>query len=249
MSYQHEMMGMGGHEYMMGDPSEDAQHAAQYGRGGDTTLGHLTPGDVVIPRDVVMENPEFLVKLKKAMADMGGDYKTHVVGSGYESINPDTGAPEFGFGSFFKSVLPFIGGAVGSVFGGPIGGMAGGALGSMFGGGGQKKESMPTPTINAPQFTPTRPSASTRPGTLGDLSNLDPMQERSALATRGSQGGGLGQDEQSYYLNLLQRNILDESGNVGSTESLLPVERQYLNQSGYATDTGMNFLKSVQSKI
>lgn len=241
MSYQHEMM--------PGDAMEDAQHAAQYGRGGDTTLGHLTPGDVVIPRDVVMENPEFLVKLKKAMADMGGDYKTHVVGSGYESFNPDTGAPEFGFfsklGKTFSSLLPA---GLGFLAGGPIGAAIGGGLG-LLAGGSQKQQSMPAPTIGAPSFTPTRPGASARPGTLNDLSGLDPMQERSALATRGSQGGGLGQDEQNYYLNLLQRNIMDESGNVGSTEDLLPVERQYLNQSGYATDTGMNFLKSVQSKV
>lgn len=248
MSYQHEM-NMGDYESMSGDPSEDAQNAAQYGRGGDIMMGHLTPGDVVIPRDVVMENPEFLVKLKKAMADMGGDYKTHVVGSGYENINPETGVPEFGFGSFFKSIVPFISGAVGNVLGGPIGGIIGGSLGSSLGGIGKKQESMPAPTISAPQFNPVRPQAAARPNTLGDLSSLDPMQERSALATRGSQGGGLGQDEQNYYLNLLQRNIMDESGNVGSTESLLPVERQYLSQSGYATDSGMNFLKSVQSKI
>jgi len=249
MSYQHEMMGMNNHESMMGDPSEDAQHAAQYGRGSDTTIGHLTPGDVVIPRDVVMENPEFLVKLKKAMADMGGDYKTHVVGSGYENINPNTGAPEFGFfggiGKIFSSLVPA---GLGFLAGGPVGAAIGGGLG-LLAGNNQKQQSMPAPTISAPQFTPTRPQAATRPSTLGDLSNLDPMQERSALATRGSQGGGLGQDEQNYYLNLLQRNIMDESGNVGNTESLLPVERQYLNQSGYATDTGMNFLKSVQSKV
>lgn len=241
MSYDHENGAM--------DPMEDAQHAQQYGRGADIMMGHLTPGDVVIPRDVVMDNPEFLVKLKKAMADMGGDYKTHIVGSGHENINPDTGMPEFGFFSKIGSFLPALVGGVGGFFaGGPQGALAGASLGSSLLGG-SKKSSAPAPNIGPAPFTPTRPGASSRPSSLGDLSGLDSTQERSALATRGTQGGGLGQDEQSYYLNLLQRNIIDESGNVGSTESFLPVERQYLNQAGYASDNGMNFLKSVQSKI
>lgn len=237
------------HENDPGDAQEDMQHAQSYGRGSDVMMGHLTPGDVVIPRDVVMENPEFLVKLKKAMADMGGDYKTHVVGSGYENFNPDTGAPEFGFfgglSNIFKSLAPA---GLGFLVGGPAGAAIGGGLG-LLSGGMSKQQSMPSPNISAPSFSPTRPDAKSRPGSLGDLSGLDPMQERSALATKGSQGGGLGQDEQDYYLNLLQRNILDEGGNVGSTENFLPVERQYLNQAGYASDNGMNFLKSVQSKI
>lgn len=74
---------------------EGVEEAAEHGRDSDTEMAHVTRGDVIIPRDIVMENPEFLVRLKKIMKDKGVDYRTHMVGSGMESRNPDTGAPEF----------------------------------------------------------------------------------------------------------------------------------------------------------
>ena len=67
------------------------------GRKGDSLIAHLTPGDVIIPRDIILENPEFLTKFKKAMQTNQSDYRTHIAGSGYENYNPETGAPEFGW--------------------------------------------------------------------------------------------------------------------------------------------------------
>lgn len=84
-------------EEMMNDmEGYETDDMAEKGRGGDSELAHVTPGDVVIPHAVIMENPEFLVKLKQIMGKHGVDYQTHVVGSGKESVNPDTGAKEFG---------------------------------------------------------------------------------------------------------------------------------------------------------
>lgn len=88
------------------NPQIDAM--ASVGRGGDTMMAHVTPGDYVIPKNVLVQHPEFLVKLKKVMSDMGSDYRTHMVGSGFENINPQTDAPEFW--SPGKAVKSFSGG-------------------------------------------------------------------------------------------------------------------------------------------
>lgn len=107
---------------------------AERGRGGDTQVGHLTVGDVVIPREIALKDPSILMKLKKGMEEGGGDYRTHIVGSGYEHRNPDTGAPEFGFFSnIFKAAAPILGGLAGSFIPG-IGTAVGSALGAGLGG-------------------------------------------------------------------------------------------------------------------
>lgn len=231
------------------------QDMASMGRYGDSMMAHVTPGDVVIPRDIIFENPDFLSKLKKAMEKYGADYRTHIVGSGYESRNPDTAAPEFGFGKFFPNFFKVaIPATIGAFLGGPQGALAGaqigGGLSAFSSSGSQGPSQAPSTSIAPPTFTPSRPDAMTRPESLNSsLGGLDSIQERSSLATRGTSGGGLGGDERNYYLNLLQRNLIDEGGNVGSTDSLLPVERQYLNNSGYDSGDSMKFLKSIQGGV
>lgn len=113
---------------------------AAAGRKGDSQVGHLTNGDVVIPREIALNDPSILMKLKKGMEEAGGDYRTHVVGSGYEHRNPATGAPEFNFFSnILKTVLKaapaVVGSVAGGVLGGPAGAAAGSALGTKLGGG------------------------------------------------------------------------------------------------------------------
>jgi len=76
---------------------------AAQGRKGDAMMAHVTPGDYVIPKDILVQHPDFLVKLKKVMSDENEDYRTHMVGSGFENINPTTGAAEFGFGKSYKN--------------------------------------------------------------------------------------------------------------------------------------------------
>ena len=77
------------------NPEIDAM--ASTGRKGDTMMAHVTPGDYVIPKDILVQHPDFLVKLKKVMSDENEDYRSHMVGSGFENINPETGSPEFGY--------------------------------------------------------------------------------------------------------------------------------------------------------
>ena len=280
---------------------------ASMGRKGDQLMAHVTPGDVVIPRDIVLENPEFLTKLKKAMQDMGGDYRTHIAGSGYEEYNPATGAPEFGFFSkAFKAVKkavtkplasrispivpvqqiaqtagPVLGGPLGAVAGGMIGGPAGAAIGGMLGsqlggalggaqgGGGYSTPAQSAPTEAAPlpqtdtdeelrslaqRFQAKRPDEYGRPADLfsrqvggQEFGTLDPQQQRSYLATQGAFGGGLGGEEKDYYMNLLQRDLINEQGQMGDiNQQLLPIERTYLQRAGLPTDDTLGFFQALQ---
>lgn len=259
------------------------------GRGGDSLVGHLSHGDVVIPREIVLQNPEFLTKFKKAMEDNHQDYRGHVAGSGYENKNPHTGASEFFFGglkNFFsnpvKQVTQFVQNPVGQIVHGaqtavnddplaprllkdavlqPIN-MAAGLLngsssGSSAPGATTQPTATPAPNVGdvAQPFAPKRPDAAAQPFSLfsssvggQQFSTLDPTQQRSYLATQGSQGGGIGDDAKSYYLNLLQRNLIDENGQQQNMNTaLLPVERNYLSRLGLPTDNTQNFFQALQS--
>ena len=80
------------------------QNMEQYGRNGDTMMGHLTPGETVVPQQVLQQNPQIARGLGRAFQDAGADPTRYVVGSGSNSINPMTGEPEF-----FLSTLINIG--------------------------------------------------------------------------------------------------------------------------------------------
>jgi len=80
------------------------QNMERYGRNGDTMMGHLTPGETVVPQQVLQQNPQIARGLGRAFQDAGADPTRYVVGSGSNSINPMTGEPEF-----FLSTLINIG--------------------------------------------------------------------------------------------------------------------------------------------
>ena len=123
------------------------QDMARYGRNGDTAMAHLTPGETVVPQQVLQQNPQVARGLGRAFQDVGADPRRYVVGSGSNSINPTTGKPEF-FMGFIGSLLsnPMVQGALGNLalrkiqgkdFGlrdALLGGLGGGAI-SAFGGG------------------------------------------------------------------------------------------------------------------
>lgn len=73
------------------DPIEKAERK---GRKGDRLLGHLSPGDVIIPKGMVTDD------LRRALASHF-DVDRYTAGHESNSINPKTGLPEFfdiGFG-------------------------------------------------------------------------------------------------------------------------------------------------------
>jgi hypothetical protein len=89
--------------------AEVMQRLMSAGRDGDTAIGHLTEGEVVIPAPVFEANPQAANMLEQTMTQMGIDPRTRVVDStgeigGIASINPETGFQEFGFGSVFAKI-------------------------------------------------------------------------------------------------------------------------------------------------
>ena len=116
---------------------------AGLGRGEDSMIAHVAPGEMVVP-PVISENTQD--KIKQEMIAVGLDPNEYTVGQGM-SINPITGMAEFGFlkklGKSLKKVvkkvapiaLPFLVPGVGGALSGALGaGASAGAATGIFGG-------------------------------------------------------------------------------------------------------------------
>jgi hypothetical protein len=78
-----------------------AKRMASYGRYGDDQVAHVETGELLVPRALIEGNPELKESIFGHLREMGIENpERYVVGSGANSINPDTGLPEF----FFKSL-------------------------------------------------------------------------------------------------------------------------------------------------
>jgi hypothetical protein len=87
---------------------EVLQNASNMGRKGDTQLGHLEVGDVVVPPSVIANNPLLDEMLESTMLNQGIDPQQRIVGLGLASLNPNTGLEEFGiFDSITKGLEKF----------------------------------------------------------------------------------------------------------------------------------------------
>lgn len=283
------------------------------GRFGDTMLAHVTPGDVVVPADVVASNPTIIQLLEN---EMGPEAASHMVGSGYERINPITGQPEFWFKKIFKKVLPIAATVAGYALGGPAGGAAGSALGTKLAGGSNTQAllaaggsylggrylgsgsgdvagnlsqygvtrsiadslagtslggiSYPALTGSltgmgiggavggaaiAPEVASgstaipsfeniniSRPGEMSLPGGMESLGGLSDRQKATNLATRGVEGGGLSPTERDFYINLQQRRLQDDQGNLADISELTPIEQTYFKQG-----LGLQFQPNTRS--
>lgn len=67
--------------------------AARNGRNGDTRLAHVTPGEVVIPKEVARYSPGLISNVANRSRSMGIDPSRTMVGHGRK--NPKTGIEEF----------------------------------------------------------------------------------------------------------------------------------------------------------
>jgi len=79
---------------------------AAAGREGDIYIIHAAEGDTVIPEEVLAGEggPQIREMLFRQMAQMGVDPERYVVGNELNSINPETGLPEFFFKKIFESI-------------------------------------------------------------------------------------------------------------------------------------------------
>ena len=83
-----------------------ATRMASYGRYGDDKLVHAETGELVVPKALIENNPELRDSIFGHLKDMGiEDPERYVVGSRANSINPDTGLPEF----FIKDIFDRVG--------------------------------------------------------------------------------------------------------------------------------------------
>lgn len=69
------------------------QSMAASGRNGDTMVAHLTPGEMIIPKEVAALRPDLVAHVQDGIRRMGGDASKYVAGRG--RVNPATGAEEF----------------------------------------------------------------------------------------------------------------------------------------------------------
>lgn len=72
---------------------QQVRELAAQGRGEDTEIAHVARGEFVVPE--AMQTPEVLAALRQAAADVNIPFDRLRIGSASNSINPETGVPEF----------------------------------------------------------------------------------------------------------------------------------------------------------
>jgi len=80
-----------------------AEELAAQGRGGDTEIAYVTLGEIVLPD--ALQTPEVLNAIRQAAADANIPLERFRVGSGRNSVNPNTGQPEFTYSSSSQGVV------------------------------------------------------------------------------------------------------------------------------------------------
>ena len=112
---------------MMGGP----QQLGAMGRGGDTQVGHLTPGEVVVPQNVLAQG-DTRGQLAQGFEQAGAPMGRYEVGGMDDSINPVTGMREYwGVGDGSGGGIGDSPGSVGGDAGGDSPGYSGPGPGEM----------------------------------------------------------------------------------------------------------------------
>ena len=121
----------------LGAIQDVAVRMASYGRYGDDKLVHAETGELVVPRALIEKNPKLKDSIFNHLKDMGIENpERYVVGTEANSINPDTGLPEF----FLKDIFDKVGDVIRKVakpvltIAGAAFGPYGAALGAGIGG-------------------------------------------------------------------------------------------------------------------
>lgn len=151
--------------------------------------------------------------------------------------------PSGAAGSFLGNMIP---GELANVgLGSSLGGFAGNAIGSSLADSMFPKavrSPMPQP-FNASQVSLGKglPAGTLQGGNLPNgtvspsisaMSTLTDPQKSTNLATQGTYGGGLGPQEQKYFLNLENNRLVNPSGALNPLSTLSPIENSYLAKLG-----------------
>lgn len=88
-----------------------ARRMASYGRYGDDTVAHVETGELVVPKALIDNNPKLKDSIFNHLRELGvEDPEQYIVGSGVNSINPDTGMPEFFLKKIFGGIKKAVSG-------------------------------------------------------------------------------------------------------------------------------------------
>jgi hypothetical protein len=91
---------------------DTAEKMAQMGRGGDGYMVHASESEMMVPREVVDQNPELRQQIQEKIAEAGADPNAYVVGNPQNSINPQTGQREFFLKGLVKGLKKAFNGIV-----------------------------------------------------------------------------------------------------------------------------------------
>lgn len=92
-------------------------------------------------------------------------------------------------------------------------------------------------------FQPQRTYNLNRPQSLDNIQGLSPFQQATNVATKGVFGGGNGQQEQNYFLDLINRQLTD-----GGNQNVNPIENSYLQQLGISGSTNNDILQGISGR-
>ncbi len=182
----------------------------------------------------------------------GGSLLGPELGSIGSSTNAISGGTTPGFlgqtlGDFAGNSIPeglssaTLGGLAGSSVGSSVGSQIGGQTGLDLTGG-------PSGVTTNTAFDASKSGqpAMGLPQSLSQLSGLDQNQQATNIASKGVYGGGQGQDETNYFLNLMNRQLFDQGGNVAqNTNGIAPVDMSFLNQLGISGSSPTDLLKGI----
>jgi len=98
-------------------PDEDMlEEIEEAGRDTDSLVGHLTAGEIVIPRQIA-DNADAQKVIKALFESYDVDMEEFTVGHEKNKINPETGYPEFFLKKAFNAVTGVVKSVVGTVAG------------------------------------------------------------------------------------------------------------------------------------
>jgi hypothetical protein len=191
----------------------------------------------------------------------GGDLKSSIINAGATYAGSQIG------GSYLGDKLGTVGSTLSNVLGPELGSTAGNAIGSTLANttlgsiagakvgsdiassyAPAKNASRDNTALAAPVFKPSQQAEKETPFSIQGLGSLTANQQSSNIANQGVYGRGNGPEENSYFLNLLNRRLVDETGKVDSDLSEInPIETSYLKQlgiGGYSNPTSL--LQAIQ---